>query len=169
MEFVRQPRVSPPLLPAGAVLVEAPPRIPAPKPLNPLARLLPLAMLVAAVGMMAVYLTSGGQSMRNPMYMFFPVMMLTSVLGSLVYGARGTNTTAEINRGRQKYLDYLDSVDREAQGTADAQRESLRWRHPEPAALWTLAGSRRMWERTPNDPDHCVIRVGIGEQPCPPR
>lgn len=165
MEFVRQPRVSPPLLPAGAVLVEAPPRIPTPTPLNPPARLLPLAMLVAAVGMMAVYLTSGGQSTRNPMYMFFPVMMLTSVLGSLVYGARGTNTAAEINRGRQKYLDYLDSVDREARGTADAQRESLRWRHPEAGALWTLAGSRRMWERTPNDPDHCVIRVGIGEQP----
>lgn len=165
MEFVRQPRVSPPSPPVGAVLVEAPPRIPAPTPLNPLARLLPLAMLVAAVGMMAVYLTSGGQSIRNPMYMFFPVMMLTSVLGSLVYGARGTNTTAEINRGRQKYLDYLDSVDRETKGTADAQRESLRWRHPEPGALWTLAGSRRMWERTPNDPDHCVIRVGIGEQP----
>lgn len=165
MEFVRQPRVPPPPLPDGAVVLEAPPRIPAPTPLNPLARLLPLAMLVAAVGMMAVYFTSSGQSMRNPMYMFFPVMMLTSVLGSLVYGARGTNTTAEINRGRQKYLDYLDSVDRQADGAADAQRESLRWRHPEPGALWTLTGSGRMWERTPDDPDYCVIRVGMGEQP----
>ncbi|MDG5481547.1 type VII secretion protein EccCa [Mycolicibacterium gadium] len=165
MEFVRQPRVPPPPLPDGAVLVEAPPLLPAPTPQNPLARLLPLAMLVAAVGMMVVYFTSGGQSMRNPMYMFFPVMMLTSVLGSLVYGAKGTGTTAEINRGRQKYLDYLDHLDREAEGAAEAQRESLRWHHPEPGALWTLTGSGRMWERTPDGPDYGVIRVGIGEEP----
>ena len=86
MEFVREPRVPVPPMAGGAVVVEAPPQIPAPTPVNPLARLLPVAMLVAAVGMMAVYFTSGGQTMRNPMYMFFPVMMLTSVLGlSLIH------------------------------------------------------------------------------------
>ena len=165
MDFVREPRVPVPPLAGAPVVVDAPPQVPVPTPVNPLARLLPVAMLVAAVGMMAVYFTSGSQSMRNPMYMFFPVMMLTSVLGTLVYGARGTTTAAEINRDRRKYLDYIDTVDREAAGTAVSQRESLRWRHPEPGGLWTLAGSRRMWERRPDDPDYCVVRVGLGEQP----
>ncbi|MFI5509365.1 type VII secretion protein EccCb [Mycobacterium sp. NPDC051804] len=164
MDFVRDPRVPVPPMADVPVVVEAPPQIPAPTPMNPLARLLPVAMLVAAVGMMAVYLTSGAQSMRNPMYMFFPVMMLTSVLGTLAYGARGTNTTAEINRDRQKYLNYIDTIDRVTAGTADAQRASSRWCHPEPGALWTLAGSRRMWERRPEHADYCVVRVGVGEQ-----
>ena len=164
MDFVREPRLPVPLMADVPVVVEAPPQIPAPTPVNPLARLLPVAMLIAGAGMMTVYLTSGAQSMRSPMYMFFPVMMLTSVLGTLVYGARGTSTNAEINRDRQKYLNYLETVDRETAGIADSQRASLRWCHPEPGALWTLAGSRRMWERRPEDADYCLVRVGIGEQ-----
>ena len=148
----------------GPVDVEAPPQIPAPTAMNPLARLLPVAMLVAAVGMMAVYFTSGAQAMRHPMYMFFPVMMLTSVLGTLVYGARGTNRTADINKDRQKYLNYIDTLDQATAITADAQRRSLRWCHPQPRALWTLAGGRRMWERRPEDPDYCLVRVGVGDQ-----
>lgn len=148
---------------SGPVAVEAPPQIPEPAQVNPLARLMPVAMLVAAVGMMAVYVTSG-QAMRHPMYVFFPVMMLTSVLGTLVYGARGTNRTAEINRGRRKYLRYIDALDGETAATADAQRRSLRWSHPEPRALWAMAGGRRMWERRPEDPDFGLVRVGIGGQ-----
>ena len=165
MDFVREPRVPVPPVAHGPVVVDAPPQIPAAAPANLLARLLPLAMLAAAIGMMAVYFTSGAQTMRNPMYLFFPVMMLMSVVGTLVYGARGTNRTADIDKDRQKYLTYLDTLDEAAARTADAQRHSLRWSHPEPRALWTLAGNRRMWERRPEDPDYCLLRVGIGDKP----
>ena len=48
---------------------------------------------------------------RNPMFMFFPVMMLVSVLGTLAYGARGANRTAEMNEDRRDYLGYLDALD----------------------------------------------------------
>jgi DNA segregation ATPase FtsK/SpoIIIE, S-DNA-T family len=147
----------------GPVAVEAPPQVPEPAPVNPLARLLPVAMLVAAVGMVAVYLTSG-QAMRHPMYVFFPVMMLTSVLGTLIHGVRGNHRTADINKDRRKYLRYIDALDEEAATTADAQRRSLAWCHPEPRALWTLAGGTRMWERRPGDSDFGVVRIGIGGQ-----
>jgi S-DNA-T family DNA segregation ATPase FtsK/SpoIIIE len=163
MDFVREPRTPVPPMAVGPVVVEAPPQVPAPTPVNPLARLLPVAMLVAAVGMMAVYFTSGSQAMRHPMYAFFPVMMLTSVLGTLVYGARGNNRTAEINKERKKYLRYVDNLDQTIATKAQAQRRSLVWCHPEPRTLWTLAGGRRMWERRPGDPDFCLVRVGIGE------
>ncbi|MGZ5363213.1 MAG: type VII secretion protein EccCa [Mycobacterium sp.] len=165
MDFVREPRVPVPPITHGPVVVDAPPQIPAATPANLLARLLPVAMLAAAIGMMAVYFTSGAQTMRNPMYLFFPVMMLTSVVGTLVYGARGTNCTADINKDRRKYLNYLDTLDQAITSTADAQRRSLRWCHPEPRVLWTLAGGRRMWERRPEDPDYCLLRLGIGGQP----
>jgi S-DNA-T family DNA segregation ATPase FtsK/SpoIIIE len=164
MDFVRQSRVPPPPMASGFVSVDAPPPIPAPVALNPLARLLPVAMLVAAVGMMAVYFTSGS-TMRHPMYMFFPVMMLTSVLGTLAYGARGSNRSADIDKDRKKYLRYLDTLDVESATTADAQLRSLRWRHPDPRTLWTLVGGRRMWERLPDDSDFCLVRVGVGSQP----
>ena len=167
MDFVREPRLPVPPMAHGRVAVEAPPQIPAPTPVNPLARLLPVAMLVAALGMMAVYFTSGAPAMRSPMYMFFPVMMLTSVLGTVVYGARGANRTADVNRERQKYLRYIDTLDQTAASSIDEHRRALQWCHPEPGSLWTLAGGVRMWERRTEDPDYCLVRIGIGDQASP--
>ncbi|MGV0792782.1 type VII secretion protein EccCa [Mycolicibacterium sp. XJ1819] len=163
MEFLREPRRTVPPMACGDVAVDPPPPVPKLLPANPLSRLLPIAMLVACVGMMAVYFTSGATTMRNPMFMFFPVMMLTSVLGTLVSGARGANRTAEVNRDRQRYLCYLDGLDAVLATATDAQRSSTRFRHPEPSSLWTLVGGPRMWERGPDDPDFCLIRIGCGD------
>jgi S-DNA-T family DNA segregation ATPase FtsK/SpoIIIE len=126
-------------------------------------RLLPIAMVVATAGMMALYFTSGAGIARNPMYLLFPVMMLASALGSLAYGARGTGR--ELDQGRRDYARYLDDLHDAAARTADAQHRSSCWSHPEPATLWTLAGRARMWERRPGDPDFGHVRVGLGEQP----
>jgi S-DNA-T family DNA segregation ATPase FtsK/SpoIIIE len=97
--------------------------------------------------------------------MFFPVMMLASVLGSLAYGTRGANHTAQLNEDRRDYLGYLDAVDQTVVKTAADQHRCKHWVHPDPEALWTLAGGRRMWERGVDDPDFCHIRVGRGVQP----
>src|SRR5699024_3212527 len=97
MEFICHPRRPVPPISEAEIAVAAPPDVPQAVPANPLARLLPVAMLVAAVGMMVVYFSSGAGAdtgrMRSPMFMFFPVMMLVSVLGTLAYGARGANQT----------------------------------------------------------------------------
>ncbi len=163
MEFAREPRLPVPPMAQSDVVIEKPPDIPKVVPVNPLARLAPLAMLVAAGGMMAVYFTSGASPMRNPMFMFFPVMMLSSVIGTLAYG-RGANRTAEINEDRRNYLRYLDTLDSAIAATTDDQRLSLRWSHPEPEDLWTLIGGQRMWERRPDDADFCHVRVGCGDR-----
>lgn len=145
--------------------LEAPPEVPKAVPANPIARLLPVAMLVATGGMMTLYFTSGTTTTRGPMFMFFPVMMLASVLGSLAYGNRGVNHTAQLNEDRRDYLCYLDALDQTVVKTAADQHRSQRWVHPDPEALWTLAGGRRMWERRSDDPDFCEIRVGRADQP----
>ena len=163
MEFWIEPRLAAPPMAEGEVVVHAPPDVARNAPGNPLYKLLPAAMVVAMVGMMVIYYTSGGTAMRNPMFMLFQVMMLVSLLGTVAFGARGSRT-AEINQDRRDYLRYLESLEHAISKTRDAQRVSLAWSHPEPDSLWTLVGGRRMWERRPEDPDFAHVRVGLGTQ-----
>ncbi len=167
MEFLREKRLPAPPVPDAEVPLRRPPEVPAAEPASPLARLLPVLMLVAVGGMVVLYLNAssgpGAAAPRNPMYLIFPVMMVLSVLGTLAHTARGR--TAELNAGRRDYLRYLDTVAAVTRETARRQHVSAHWRHPDPALLWTLAGGRRMWERRPADPDFCRIRVGLGTGP----
>lgn len=167
MEFLREKRLPAPPVPDGEVPLRCPPQVPVEEPVGPLARLLPVLMLVAVGGMVVLYLTSpmgaGATPSRNPMYLVFPVMMVISVLGTLAHTARGR--TAELNAGRRDYLRYLDTVAADVGETAHRQHVSAHWTHPDPAMLWTLVGGRRMWERRPADPDFCRVRVGLGSVP----
>lgn len=152
----------------GGLQVEPPPALPKSVPANPVARLLPVAMLVAAVGMMAVYFRSGAGPSRSPMFLFFPVMMVMSVLGTVAYGARGdAGRIAEIDGNRRSYLRYLDDLDDDTVTAAVEQHRSQHLRHPAADSLWALAG-HRIGERGPDDDDFCCVRVGVGDQPLLP-
>jgi DNA segregation ATPase FtsK/SpoIIIE, S-DNA-T family len=165
MEFVRAPRLPAPPVDGGAVLLDAPPEVPAASSTGSVARLLPVAMIVAALGMTALYFTSGAATNRSPMFAFFPIMMVMSAFGSLAYGMRHDRRGAELDRDRRGYLRYLEDVERAVSETAADQQDSGRFNHPDPAALWTLVGGPRMWERTPGDADFGVVRLGTGAQP----
>ena len=79
--FIRLARIAPPRPPGGEVVLNAPPVITAPVPAQLWQRLLPLVMVVAMVGMMALMFTMSGKSMlTNPMAMMFPMMMLMSMV-----------------------------------------------------------------------------------------
>jgi len=81
-------------------------------------------------------------------------MMLVSTLGMLAGSGRGGGAKAgETNEDRKDYLRYLGQMRERARGAADDQRAALEWNHPDPQALWSMATSRRMWERRQNDPD----------------
>lgn len=164
MEFIRGKRPAVPVVADGDIVVQPPPEVPHVTPANPLARLLPVAMVVAAGGMMVLYFTSGASGSRSPMYLLFPVMMLLSLVGTLAYGLRGART-AELDQGRRTYLRYVQALDRAAADTARAQHSSSHWRHPSPDGLWTVAGGARMWERAPTDDDFGHVRLGVGAQP----
>ena len=147
------------------VTLDAPPEPPTGTPVGTPARLLPVAMVVAALGMTALYFTSGAGTARNPMVALFPIMMVMSAVGSLVYGMRNDNRSAELDEARRDYLGYLDEVETTASATARSQR-AVGWsNHPGPSGLWALAGGPRMWERGPGDADFGVVRVGVGAQP----
>jgi len=149
----------------GRIVLDAPPVPPDPVAANPLTRLMPIAMVAAMVGMGALYLRSGSPTTRSPMFLALPVMMLVSVVGMLAQGGRGGARTAEIDAQRATYLRYLDGVDGRL-GTAAAEQHGwLHGMHPDPRALWTIAGSHRMWRRTTTHPECLRVRVGMGSAP----
>ena len=167
MELSSTARPSPPPAEDGQlidvqIVVEPPPEVPKAQSANVLTRLLPVAMIVAMGGMTVLYFTSGAGTSRSPMFLFFPVMMLMSVLGSLAYGARGTRRSGELDEDRRAYLRYLRTLDDSLGRSAEAQYAAWHWRHPDPVSAWTLVGGARMWERRKSEADFCHVRVGIG-------
>lgn len=147
----------------GRIAVDAPPALPEATPVNPVARLMPIVLVAAVVGMSALYLRSGASSPRSPMFLVLPAMMLVSVIGMLAHGGRGGARTAEINAQRAEYLRYLDTVEAALGAGAADQYSWLHHHHPEPAALWPRAGTARMWQRDDAHPEFLRVRVGIGD------
>ena len=143
--------------------MKKPPEVPKDPPANVVGKLLPVVMLLAMGGMTVLYFTSGAASSRSPAFLFLPVMMLVSVLGSVAYQSRGARRGGELDADRRAYLRYLDGLDGSLARTAAAQHESLHWSHPDPAcAVDVWSAGQRMWERRPDDEDFCHVRVGIG-------
>src|SRR5690606_11640378 len=106
---------------------------------------------------------SGAAMTRNPMFLFFPVMMVASVVGTMVYGARGGATrSAEIDENRRTYLRYLDAFDADLATMAVDRHAERHARHPCPESLWAAAGGPRMWSCRPEDDDFGCVRVGVG-------
>lgn len=163
VRFVRGARRPVPRTPGGEVTLQAPPEIPRVVPGNLVTKLMPVVMVAAMVGMVALMFTSGMAA--NPMMLMFPAMMLVSMLGMVAGGGRGGGArTAEANEDRKDYLRYLDQLRKDVAVTSASQREALEWSHPDPAVLWSYAGTPRMWERRTADPDFAHVRIGRGAQ-----
>lgn len=156
-------RSTPPAASTGDVALEAPPEIPGVAPASPMARLIPVVMVVAMVGMVVFMVTSGAAA--NPTALLFPVMMGVSMLAMVASGGRGgASRAAELDQSRRDYVRYLDRVRADLDRTAHTQSVALRHAHPEPPSLIALVGSERMWERRPVDPDFLHVRAGTGSQ-----
>lgn len=162
--FVRRPRIAPPRAPGGEVALSAPPEIPRAVPTGLLMKLMPVVMVFAVVGMIAMMVVMGRSLLTNPFMMMFPMMMIMSMVGMMAgyRGGGGTKMAAELNEERKDYFRYLHQVRKDVGKTGRSQLEALTWSHPEPADLQSLVGTRRMWERRPNDPDFGHVRVGVG-------
>lgn len=151
--------------PTGELLIDAPPALPRHTPAGPLTRLLPMVLVVAMIGMIAVYVSSGATAGRGPASTMFPIMLAMSAIGTAAYSVKGNGRAQQLHRDRCEYLRYLDGVDAAAAETGRSQWLGLHAEHPAPGCLWTLAGSEQMWKRRPGDPGFCVVRIGLGERP----
>jgi S-DNA-T family DNA segregation ATPase FtsK/SpoIIIE len=144
-------------------MLESPPELPEqlPRGFGPLLMMLPM---LAGVGAMAfMYAGSGGNSTRMMVTgALFGVSMLGMALGSFSQG--GGEKKAELDAARRDYMRYLAQVRKQARRAADQQRTAVLWRHPAPETLWTMAASKRMWERRQTDDDFAEVRMAVGPQ-----
>jgi S-DNA-T family DNA segregation ATPase FtsK/SpoIIIE len=160
--FRRPPRQSGPPLPRGEILLESPPELPEqmPRGIGPLLMMLPM---LAGVGAMAFMYAGGGNNTRMLVTgALFGVSMLGMAISSFTSG--GGEKRAELDAQRRDYMRYLAQVRKQARRAASQQRTAVQWRHPPPDALWSVAASRRMWERRPTDDDFAEIRMAVGPQ-----
>ena len=166
VQHKRSPRLAAPPMPGGEVHLEPPPEIPRVIPGNILMKLMPVVMVVAMVGMIVLLFSFGGAEARSPIFLLFPVMMMMSMAGMMFQGGGrgGGQRKAEMNEDRKDYLRYLGQMRERARQAADEQRAAAEWSNPDPQALWSMAKSRRMWERRTSDADFCHLRVGRGSQ-----
>lgn len=146
-------------------MIDAPPALPRHTPAGPLTRLLPMVLVVAMIGMIAVYVSSGATAGRGLASTMFPIMLAMSAIGTAAYSVKGNGRAQQLHRDRCEYLRYLDGVDAAAAETGRSQWLGLHAEHPAPGCLWTLAGSEQMWKRRPGDAGFCVVRIGLGERP----
>jgi S-DNA-T family DNA segregation ATPase FtsK/SpoIIIE len=161
LQFKRSPRLAAPRPPGGEVHLEPPPEVPRTIPGNIVMKLMPVVMIVAMVGMVVVMFTTGGAAARSPTTLMFPMMMLMGMGGMFAGGGKGGGAKkAEMNEDRKDYLRYLGQMRDRAREAMVDQRAALEWVHPDPQTLWSLAASRRMWERRQNDQDFLHLRVG---------
>ena len=108
-------------------------------------------------------------SMRgNPLVQIGSLIVLVGsvMVGVVMIVAQRTGPKKLLREGRERYLDYIEELRHSLRATIAAQKKSSGWRHPAPGYLPDLARTAaRRWERRRTDPDHLVVRVGVGDQP----
>jgi S-DNA-T family DNA segregation ATPase FtsK/SpoIIIE len=161
--FEARRRLAPPSTRQGTISIEAPPELPRVIPPSFLRRAMPYVIVILIVGMI-VALVATGMKVISPQTLFFPFVLLLAAT-ALYRGNDNKMRTEEVDAERADYLRYLSVVRDNIRTQATQQRAAAQWSHPEPAALATVPGSRRQWERDPRDPDFLVLRAGRHQVP----
>ncbi len=149
-------------MPSGELSLQEPPVLPE-APTGNLGIL--LMYLPMAVGSSVTILIFVSPSKPGLGLLAAGLMALTSM--TMVFGQVGRTTSERKRRmrgERRDYLRYLAQTRKKVRAVASEQRASLAWRHPDPAGLWSVAMSSRLWERRPTHPDFAEIRIGTGPQ-----
>jgi S-DNA-T family DNA segregation ATPase FtsK/SpoIIIE len=158
----RSARRPAPEIPTGEIAVEPPPEIPQNAGGRWQQALMALPMLGGSVAMAMMM----GQGQRGPYsYVIGGLFGISSIaMLTTSFGAGGSPKKAEMMAARREYLRHLAGLRRRVRETASRQRVGLLYRHPDPVHLWSTAGSYRVWERRPADPDFGVVRLAVGPQ-----
>ena len=148
-----------PPLPQGSIEAEAVPEAARAQPV-PLVRLLmPLVMVAAMLGMVALMVLGAGDTRRiSPMSLMFPLMMLASM--TMMFNPQGGGQDPD--ETRRTYLRHLKALREQALERGAAQRAHEEHRNPTPREAVALIGTSRLWERGPDAPDVLEVRVGTG-------
>jgi len=162
MVFRRPARQPAPEMPAGEVSLQEPPVLPE-APTGNLATVLtylPMAIGSGALVLLFVSPAKGGVSL-----LAVGLLAMTSL--TMVFGQVGRSSSDRKRRmrgERRDYLRYLAQSRKRIREIVEQQRASLAFRHPDPAGLWSVAMSSRLWERRTSHPDFAEVRIATGPQ-----
>jgi S-DNA-T family DNA segregation ATPase FtsK/SpoIIIE len=166
---VRRPLRRPaPEMPAGELVLDAPPEIPPPagRQWQQVLMVLPMVLMMGAMILLFSTGLSGGGgafvTMRFVVFGMFGVAMLLMVGAAFMQG--NGPSKREMGYARRMYLRSLAQHRVRVGRTARRQRTALWYLHPDPATLWSVAASYRLWERRRGDVDFGVARIGLGAQ-----
>ncbi|MCO7222087.1 type VII secretion protein EccCa [Klenkia sp. PcliD-1-E] len=157
----RQPRREAPELPSGEVVLDPPPEIPTGG--RRWGQVLMMLPMLAGAGAMALLFTQGR---GGPLGYVAGGLLGVSALGMVAMGLvnAGGSGKRQLAEDRRAYMRHLALQRRSVRRTAQAQREAMLYRHPEPDQLWVTAASHRLWERRREHADFGVVRIGRGPQ-----
>ncbi|MFB7905931.1 type VII secretion protein EccCa [Kitasatospora sp. NPDC056076] len=150
-------------MPDGDIQLQEPPGLPEQQ--SGLAMMLTMApMALSSLSMVFIFLNPN--TANGPLTYVAIGMMGLSAVGMLVTQLiRGASDRKRQLRGeRRDYLRYLSQIRRQVRRHTVEQQRALAWRHPEPAALATMVGSSRLWERRAGHPDFGDVRIAVGAQ-----
>jgi S-DNA-T family DNA segregation ATPase FtsK/SpoIIIE len=149
-------------MPQGEIVLQPPPALPRGSGQSPVQLLVMLPMMLGMGAMSFVYIGRSNTSMTWIFGALFASAMIGMIFMSVSRG--GAAKKAQINDERRDYLRYLGGLRKQVREVALRQRAALLAVLPDPAGLWTLAGTELMWERRRGDADFGRVRIGIGPQ-----
>lgn len=153
-------------MPEGELSLQEPPTLPEVVPdSSAVWTYLPMALM--SVSMMLMFMRPGMNKASGSHFMYLAVGMMVFASGAMMVGQMMRKTSERKQRlkgERRDYLRYLTQIRRKVRTAVSDQQRALAWRHPAPAALWSVVGTTRLWERRPQDEDFCEVRVAVGEQ-----
>ncbi|MER6344184.1 type VII secretion protein EccCa [Streptomyces sp. NPDC001595] len=156
----RPPRALPREVPTDEVVLQPPPELPRGQQEGALMQLLPM---LGMGGSVVFFFNPQAQPFMKIMGMVMVASTVAMGIAMLIRYRRGTQ--GQIADVRRDYLRYLSQTRRQAQKTAEAQRDAQYYLHPSPEQLWALvAEGSRVWERRSGDEDFGQVRVGLGPQ-----
>ncbi|MEZ0095368.1 type VII secretion protein EccCa [Streptacidiphilus sp. EB129] len=161
--FRRPPRQKVPPMPRGELTLQEPPVLPE-AGRGGLGQSLMMLPMAAGSGASMLFFAQPGSN-HTMSYLSAGMMAMSSVgmaAGSI--GRSGGDRKHKLRGERRDYMRYLGQMRRQVRELIVQQHESLRWNHPAPESLWSVAMSRRLWERRTNHPDFCEVRIGTGPQ-----
>jgi S-DNA-T family DNA segregation ATPase FtsK/SpoIIIE len=149
-------------MPGGDLALQEPPVVPEILGGGLGGMLMYLPMAIGSGAMMMMFMGN-----RGGLAMVAVALMSVGMLG-MGAGQMGRHSGERKRRmrgERRDYLRYLAQTRRHVRAVVAEQRAALAWRHPDPAGLWSVAMSGRLWERRVSHADFAEIRVGR----CPQR
>lgn len=155
-------RIEPPPMPRGQVALQPPPPLFAGESVasNLVTTAIPMVGSLASV----VFVATSSSGPRGYLMAGGFLVATLGFVGVSIWKTR-TGKTAQVTSNRREYLGYLRTVREAARKAAAQQRQHLTWVHPAPSALAAIAEEgTRVWERSPQDPDHLLVRYAVGPQ-----